>query len=241
VKTTVQGEAVLNKVALALLALAASMVVSACGGTQGSGLADLTQQTTPMTARGKPKPTDPKKSCDAQGVNSTQLRTGACTEDGIQYVVGNYEDAVRLRTLGVAIIGVSVSGVAAGHGRRAAPTRDAFLRITLQVQNRDKVPHRFDFGQTMLGIGADNYTESTAVERRVHPESLASVNGGKIGPGETLRGDVLFDITQADYEVLDRQGRFFIWNFGDHAAAQIAPRSTKQLGQIRLYAHTTTS
>ncbi len=229
----------LNKVALALLVLAASMVMTACGGTQGSGLAEVTQ-TTPTTASGKPKPTDPNKSCDAQGVNSTQLRTGACTEDGIQYVVGNYEDAVRLRTLGVAIIGVSVSGVAAGNGRRATPTRDAFLRITLQVQNRDKVPHRFNFGQTMLGIGADNYVESTDVEKNVHPESLAKVNGGIIGPGETLRGDVIFDITQADYEVLDRQARFFIWNFGQHASTQI-PRSTRQLGQIRLYAHTTTS
>lgn len=230
----------LNKVAPALLALATSMVVSACGGTQGSGLADLTQQTTPTTASGKQKPTDPKKSCDAQGVNATQLRTGACTEDRIQYVVGNYEDAVRLRTLGVAIMGVSVSGIAVGNGKRAAPTRDAFLRISLQVQNRDKVPHRFAFGQTMLGIGADNYIESTQIERNVHPESLAAVNGGNIGPGETLRGDVIFDITQADYEVLDRQGRFFIWNFGERAAAQI-PRTTKQLGQIRLYAHTTTS
>ena len=225
------------KVALALLVLAASMVVSACGGTQDAGLAEVTQPTTPTTPNGRQRPTDPNKSCDAQGVNSTQLRTGACTEERIQYVVGNYNDAVRLRSLGVAITGVSVSGVAAGQGRRAAPTRDAFLRITLQVQNRDNVPRRFGFGQTMLGIGADNYTESVRVERNVHPESIGNINGGRIGPGETLRGDVIFDITRADYDVLDRQGRFFIWNFGEHASERITPRGIRQLGQIRLYAN----
>ena len=45
----------------------------------------------------------------------------------------------------------AVSGGDAGNGRTATPQHDAFLRLTLQVQNRDKVPHRFAFGQTMLG------------------------------------------------------------------------------------------
>lgn len=226
-----------NKVALALLVLAAAIIVSACGGTQGgSGLAGVTTAPTTATGpNGKPLPVDPHKSCDAQGVNSTQLRTGACMESGLQYVVGNHTSVVHLRTLAVAITNVSVSGVDAGHGRNATPQLDAFLRFTLAVQNRDKVPHRFAFGQTMLGIGASNYLERTDVEKKVHVESIAAVNGGVIQPGETLRGDVLFDISRADYEVLDRQGRFFIWNFGSRAAVQI-PKSTGQLGQIRLYA-----
>jgi hypothetical protein len=224
-----------NKVALALLMLAASIVVSACGGTgDGAGLAEVSSSTAARPPSGRQRPTDPHKSCDAQGVNSTQLRAGACMEDGIQYVVSNYGGAVKLRTLGVAITGVSVSG-AVGTTRPIPPTRDAFLRVTLQVQNRDKVPHRFNFGQTMLGVGAENYLESTEVERKYHPESIAKVNGGVIGPGETLRGDVIFDISRESYDVLNRQGRFFIWNFGAKAAVAI-PRSTGQLGQIRLYA-----
>lgn len=221
-------------IALALLALAAG--VSACGGTQGAAIGSVaTTPTVPTTPDGRAKPTDPHKSCDAQGVNSTQLREGTCTEDGVQYVVGNHASVVRLRTLSVAIIGLSVSGATAGHGRTAQPTREAFLRITLQVQNRDKVPHRFGFGQTMLGIGPNDYLESVEVERKVHPESIAAVNGGEVGPGETLRGDVIFDITEADYQVLMRQGRFFIWNFGDKASLTLS-RSIGQLGQIRLYA-----
>jgi hypothetical protein len=225
-----------NKIALAVTVLAVSIVASACGGTGGnSGLAEATSSTTPRPPTGKQKPTDPHKSCDAQGVNSTQLRPGACTEGGVGYVVRNYGGAVKLKTLGVAITGVSVSPVAAGNGRRVSPRRDAFLRVTLQVQNRDKVAHRFGPGQTMLGVGAENYVERKDIERNVHPEAIARVSGGMIGPGETLRGDVIFDISRESYEVLNRQGRFFIWNFGGHAAASI-PRTTGQLGQIRLYA-----
>ena len=68
----------------------------------------------------------------------------------------------------------------------------------------------------------------------MHPEAIVRVNGGRIGPGETLRGDVLFDITEADYQELQRRGRFFIWNFGDRASPQLARGA--QVGQIRLYA-----
>jgi hypothetical protein len=220
-------------VALAMLVLAASIVVAACGGTQeGADIAGDTSLTAPGRAV-RPERTDPRKSCDAQGINSTQLGTGACTADGVQYVVANYGGVVKLRKLGVAIISVGVSPGYQDARRTVAPRRDAFLRLKLQVQNRDKVPHRFSFGQTMLGIAEDNYLESINIERKIHPESIAKA--GTMGPGETLQGDVLFDITEADYQQLQRKGRFFIWNFGGRASAEFS-RRTGQLGQIRLYA-----
>ena len=78
-----------NKVALALLVLAASIVMGACGGTQeGEALGSRSTPTTPRALRnGRLPHTDPSKGCDAQGVNSTQLLPGACTENGIRYVV----------------------------------------------------------------------------------------------------------------------------------------------------------
>jgi hypothetical protein len=223
-----------NKVALALLlVLAASIAVSACGGSQEEGLASSTPTATAPRG-GRPPRTDPNKGCDAQGVNSTQLYPGACTEQGVHYVVANYGGVVRLKTLAATITGVAVSGGYQGGSRVVAPRNDAFMRVSLQVQNLDTKPHTFDFGQTMLGIGADNYLERVDVERKVHREAIAKVNGGKIGPGESLRGDVLFDVTEGDYQELQRRGRFFIWNFGDRAEAQLARGS--QVGQIRLYA-----
>lgn len=224
-----------NKVALALALLAVATIVSACGGTQSAGLGRTGSTGLRMPVASN-RHTNPHKSCDAQGINSTKMGTGACTEGGVQYVVANYGGVVQLRTLAVAIAGVAVGPGDEGHGgRRVRPRNEAFLRVTLQVQNRDKVPHRFGFGQTMLGIGSDDYLESIGDERNVHDESIAAVNGGMIGPGETLRGDVMFDITEADYQQLQRIGRFFIWNFGERASAQITRRSG-QLGQIRLYA-----
>jgi hypothetical protein len=223
------------RVALALLVLAATIVLSACGGTQEEGLASSSTPTAGrMPKNGKPPRTDPNKSCVKQGINSRQLFPGACSENGIHYVVANYGGIVRLRSLAMTITGVAVSPGYQGQGRTIAPRYDAFLRISLQVQNRDTVAHRFGFGQTMLGIGADNYLERLDVERRVHQEAIARVNGGRIGPGETLRGDVLFDITEGDYAELQRRGRFFIWNFGERASATLS-RGT-QIGEIRLYA-----
>jgi hypothetical protein len=222
------------RVALALLVLAATIVLSACGGTQEEGLASTAPTGPRAPKNGKLPKTDPKKSCEEQGINSTQLYPGACTEGGIHYVVANYGGIVRLRTLAVAITGVAVSPGYQGSGRTVTPRYDAFLRVSLQVQNRDKVSHRFGFGQTMLGVAGDNYLERRDIERRVHQESIARANGGMIGPGETLRGDVLFDITEGDYQELQRRGRFFIWNFGGRAEPQL--RRGDQVGQIRLYA-----
>src|SRR5215218_750805 len=179
-----------------LVLLAATIAVAGCGGTQGVDVAETTPRAIPAR-RGK---TDPRKSCDAQGINRRQLGTGACTTEGVRYVVANYGGVVKLRTIAATILEVGVAPSDAGNGRTANPERDAFLRVKLQVQNLDKVPHRFAFGQTMLGIAEDNYLESTGVERNVHPESLA--NAGTMGPGETLRGDVVFDITEADYQRL---------------------------------------
>lgn len=225
-----------NKAALALLVLAVSVVMSACGGSQEGDV--LGSTSTPTTVRpprnGRPPRTDPKKSCEAQGVNSTQLYPGACTEGGVQYVVTNYGGVVKLRKLAVTVTGVGVAPGFQGPTRTIEPQFDAFLRIGLQVENRDKAPQRFRFGQTMLGIGANNYLERTDIERDVHTEAIGRVNGGMIGPGETLRGDVIFDITEADYQELQRKGRFFIWNFGERASPQL--RRGSQIGQIRLYA-----
>lgn len=223
-----------NKVALALLALAASVAVSACGGSVEAGDIAGTTPTTATPPARHPR-TDPHKDCDAQGINATQLATGACTAGGVQYVVANYGGIVKLRTLAATILGVGVAPADRGNGRTVRPQYDAFLRVTLQVQNRDKVAHRFALGQTMLGIAEHTFLERTDVERTIHQGALATTNGGEIGPGETLRGDVVFDITEADYEQLKLRGRVFIWNFGRHASATV-PRGGGQLGQIRLYA-----
>ena len=177
-----------NKVALALALLATSIGVSACGGTQGSAGLDGATSTSAATRlpASKAGHTDPSKGCDAQGINSTQLGTGACTEGGVQYVVGNYGGVVDLKRLGVTILGVAVAPADEGHGRTVRPQRDAFLRVTLEVQNRDG-SRIASPGRTMLGIGPNNY-----IEHRRRPEgarrSIAAVNGGTMSTGKRCAG-----------------------------------------------------
>ena len=79
-----------NKVALALLVLAASIGLAACGGSQSPDVLGSATTGPRLTRDGRPPRTDPRKSCEAQGVNSTTLFPGACTEGGIQYVVANF-------------------------------------------------------------------------------------------------------------------------------------------------------
>jgi hypothetical protein len=226
------------KVAPVLLALAMGM--SACGGTQDDtplGAAGTTATAQTNAGRdGKRPRNDPRKSCAEQGIDSTSLGEGACTEQGIHYVVANRQSLLRLRTLAVAIINISAGGGAGGGERTARPQRGAFVRVTLMVQNRDKVPHRFALGQTMLGIGENNYLEAIEVERSVHREALARINGGRLLPGETLRGDVLFDVVPTDVDLIARQGRLFVFNFGQRAALALPRGAGHQLGQFRLYA-----
>ena len=186
-----------NKVALALLVLAASIVVTACGGTQEPRTRRSSTPTTPMPANGRRGTTDPRKSCDAQGVNSTQLRTGACTEDGVQYVVANYGGVVQAenarrddhRTSGPP---ASPPATAA----RVAPsaTRSCASRCRSRTATRCRTASAS--GRRCSASAPTTTSSAREVERRVHPESLAIVNGGLIGPGETLRGDVMFDITR---------------------------------------------
>jgi len=224
---------VTKSLAPALVALAASIAIAACGTQEGGTPAAGTAPTVPVAP--PTRKTDPGKSCDAQGINARQLRAGACTDRGLRWVVANYGGVVPLRTLAVGIVGVTPSGGYRGGSGVLKPRKGAFLVVKLQVQNLDRVPHRWAYGQTMLGVGAHNYLEREDIERTVHPEPLAKANGGRLGPGDAARGDVVFDITKADFADLSRRGRFFIWNFGDKASQRVALR-TGQLGQVRLYA-----
>ena len=172
-----------NKVALALSVLATAVTVSACGGTQvvertdrhdDAGGARSGSTATPTRARAATRRAStapssasaraPKTAC------STWSPTTAASSSSERLVAG--------------IVNVSVAPADQGHGRTVRPMRDAFLRIDApgrRTATRCRTASRF--GQTMLGIGSDDYLERVDVERQVHGESLAGVNGGVIRTG----------------------------------------------------------
>ena len=109
--------------------------------------------------------------------------------------------------------------------------RGAFVRVTLTVQNRSRRPQRFVFGQTVLGVAGNNYPESVA--ERVHPEALAQLQGGVVPPGNTLRGDVIFDVLPEDVDRISTEGRLFITNFGVKSIVQIGDGPARPVPPLR--------
>ena len=209
---------------------ALAVTLAACGGSGGGETGTTAAGAVEVPFRRGP--TDPNKSCRSQGIDNRQVREGRCTEDDVRYVVVNRTSVLRLDTLSVATGGVSVSPIARGPNGRARARRGAYLRMSLTVLNRSKEPRRFVFGQTMLSISENTYSEALEAER-VHPEALARVRGGLVSPGATLRGDVIFDVLPEAIERLPTEGRLFVANFGVRAGSRAA---RKQLGQFRLYA-----
>ena len=240
------------KLALALLALAAGGM-AACGDTQEDA-PPLTVGAPAAKAPAESPPSDPGRSCDAQGIDTRRLREGTCTNGSVQYVVVNREGSLRLESLAVTVAEISAERELEGRDGPLEARKGAFLRLTLEVRNRREYPQRFEVGQTILGVGDQTFGEAEEAEQ-AYAGAIATIGEGRIEPGGTLRGDVLFDVPAAVVGRVSRTGRFFVANFGEtpegaqsttveEAEAQIreivpgqqSVSTATELGQMRLYA-----
>lgn len=241
------------KLALALLALAAGGM-AACGDTQEDA-PPLTVGAPEVAAPAASPASDPGKGCDAQGIDTRRLREGTCSNGGVQYVVVNRDGALRLESLAVRVEELSAERELEGRDGPVEARKGAFLRLTLEVTNRREYPQRFEVGQTILGVGDQTFREAEAAEQ-AYRGALASIGEGRIEPGGTLRGDVLFDVPEAVVGRVSRTGRFFVANFGEtpedagsttvedaeQQIRELVPggqrqvTATTELGQMRLYA-----
>lgn len=240
-----------GKIAPALVALAAG--VAACGGTEDAEpLATVGPPA--KTAPSRAPRSDPDRSCAAQGIDGIRLWEGVCTEGSMRYVIANRGGALRLESLVASVGAIAVERQVGDAEDAVRPQRGAFLRVTLTVTNRREYPQNFEVGQTMLGIGEDTFREAEAAER-AHAGAIATRGGGRLKPGATVRGDVLFDVPPEAVEEVASSGRFFVANFGERPGetkppsreqreqeqiasaigGRIAPETT-ELGQMRLYA-----
>ncbi len=239
-----------GKIALALVALAAG--VAACGDSEDA--APLASVGAPVkTAPTRSPPTDPRRPCAAQGIDGTRLYEGSCQEGNTRFVIANRSGALRLESLVASIDRIEAVPEIGSGDAAVRPEQGAFLRFTLTVRNRREYPQNFEVGQTLLGIGQGTATEASEAEL-AHAESLAAQDGGRIEPGGTLRGDVLFDVRPDQIGQVASTGRLFVANFGERPGElkpltaeqrrqqQIAEaiggriESEQQLGQMRLYA-----
>lgn len=215
--------------ALALLALLAlSGGLAACGSAQEEEAPFRRPTTAAATAPETSPPSDPDASCESQGIDTRRLREGACTIGGVHYVVANRTTPLKLRDLTVTVEGITADASVGD----VQPEHDGFARVELTVVNRGRSAQQFTLGQTLLGVGDNDYRESVEAER-ADPKALTTADGGVIGAGERKRGVALFDVSAEDLAAIGAEGRLFVANFGADASS---PTAEGQLGQIRLYA-----
>ena len=246
-----------GKIALALVALAAGL--AACGDSEDAEpLATVGPPTKVAPAR-SPR-SNGERDCFSQGIDTRTLNEGTCTEGTTQYVVVNRGTPLRLESLVLSLDDIAVESEV-GRGDDAVRSQNgAFLRFTLTVRNLREYAQRFELGQTIVGIDEETFTEAEAAER-AHPGSLSMRGDGRIEPGGTLRGDVLFDVPLASVKKVSSDGRLFVANFGEKPGERdeegeeeqqtdprrqlerelartlgVTPAASTQLGQMRLYA-----
>ncbi len=242
-----------GKIALALVALAAG--TTACGSSEEDAgtFGEVGPPTKTAPAR-SPK-SDPDRPCASQGIDTTRLNEGTCTEDTTIYVVANRDGTVRLESLSASVDGIAIEPEIEGPDGTVRPENGAFVRVTLTVENPREYAQRFDVGQTVLGVATETYKEAEEAER-AHADSLAVRDEGRVEPGRTQRGDVIFDVPTEMGAQIATTGRFFIANFGERPG-ETKPLTTRQrqeeqlasaiggsiqskteLGQVRLFAGT---
>lgn len=231
------------------MSIVLALSLQACGGTSGDPPPGVSAST-PTTVEKRPEGRKAKKrtpaerraerralaaerrSCPAMGIVEPGEKEGACTLNGTWYVVANGKSKLRLKLLHAAIRGISVAQeVPQGRGKPRARPQGAFMLISLMVENRDDVAHRFGAGQAVLAIGNQQYHDVGRVERGF-PDALAYAGRGAIPPGGVARGEVVFDVVPEDLRRIGTGGRLFISNFTN---LNRGVGSTGEVGYLRLY------
>jgi hypothetical protein len=238
VASTVWGNTVRIKVALALMALA--MGTGACGGGTEDGSQAAVSETPNSTASrsvqgggargGRAGGAGGAASCEAKRITTPPYREGTCIQGRARVVVVDGLSRLRLKSLHASLKGFALLDVAGGRGVEESPRRGAFIRITLEVQNRTKKPQRFEAGQTLLLVAGKEYEESAQVERAIQQTALAYGQRKLIPPGASATGDVLFDVPLEEVERVTAQGLLLIANFRGTVEGRLP-----EIGQVRIY------
>jgi hypothetical protein len=227
------------KTPIIVAALALAIGASACGGSgEGPSLAErpIATATSPSGPGGRVRTTangrrsTAKQDCVAAGITAPPFHEGACTQRGRRFVVADGRSTLQLKSLSAQITGVSAADALPAKGGEVAPQQGVFVLISLSVKNRTGATQQFVPGQTQLTIRDQAYEERTDVEGAVNARSLASPGHGRLAPGATGEGHVVFDVPITDLRRVTTEGTLYVANFADLSAGRHA-----ELGVIRIY------
>ncbi|HMJ01694.1 MAG TPA: hypothetical protein VK506_02060 [Conexibacter sp.] len=195
-----------------------------------------TTSTAPTTTPGRggraSRAREAAQSCAALGISQPPYNEGACTQDGVRFVVANGRSLLSLRTLSLALQGFSVTEELRRAGQRATP-QGVYILVSVKVRNLTSAVQHVAVGQTLLTMNEQEFVEAEAAER-IHPGALAFAQRATIGPGEVVTGVVIFDIPLSEIERVTRDGVLLVANFGADREAARRGSGPSQIGQIRI-------
>ncbi|HEX6116263.1 MAG TPA: DUF4352 domain-containing protein [Solirubrobacterales bacterium] len=168
---------------------------------------------------------------DEGGLESVLGSGGTCSAAGTEYVVADYGEELELDTLTAKIDAIEETGTVRGDYLKPRRSKNGVYAVaTLSITNPGNGTQLFDdFGeQARLVAGTQTFSEPFNVLNGVATDSFLW-QAKKIKPGDTVSGDVVFDIPEAAAEELDANGAVQVLNFGDEGNL----RRADQIGLLR--------
>lgn len=216
-----------------ILAVALVVVLVTGGGDDGG-------ETTATTA-GKSTATDGKgkgaaanapeeTECEEKGISTPAREEGTCVDGGTKYFVVNRDGVLKMPSLEAEMLDLRETKTITGEsGASATAKKGTYAIVELSITNRTDAPEKFEDSQIVLWVGGP-YTADAAVQRKVEKKSFLGQNT-PIQPGETQVGTVVFDMSNADFKDLDKEGNVDIVNFGSKGEVL----TQDEIGTIRTY------
>jgi len=174
-----------------------------------------------------------RDTCPSQGIDPEVRNEGTCYVGSTKTVVVDSTHRLRLETLDAKVGGVRESAtLSSSNGVKRAPR--VFVTFDLAITNRTDKPQTLGENQVVLNVGKEIGGDE-GVERAYEPHSFLA-QGKAIPPGGTGHGTVTFAISDAEAEVLTREGNLDIGDFrtdGDYEPERLLQEP--EVGVIRTY------
>jgi hypothetical protein len=150
--------------------------------------------------------------CPAKGIDPTEMKEGACMDEGTLNVVVNRGDLLEMETLDVRLEGMRETPAPA-RGERGAPADD-LVTFDLAVSNPTDAPMTLDEVKTVLYSGGLHMPDAPA--ERSLPTSLRA-DPKPIRPGQTVHGTLVFRLPTEEAKSLYENGNLDFGNVGSES------------------------
>jgi hypothetical protein len=181
----------------------------------------------------EPSSSDGHDTCPEMGIDPARQVEGTCYVGSTKTVVVDQHDLLQIESLEAQLERIRVTKVPTGpKGSRAANRR--FVTFDLSVTNRTDEPQSVEPSQVLLLL--DSIVQQDAQVEGDEPDSFLARNA-MIPAHGTIKGSVIFDVSDRQLEEIKKQGNLDIGNFraggGDYEPEALFEQP--EMGVIRTY------